>query len=141
MNSCPRLMTVPFDPKYDTWPNFISQFSHTKKNAITLINTQYLLSDLDNSLPVILSSLSMTCITHLILHNKFHYKHLLQYRWIYHLQWKRFYQSVLHFPPNEYELRVWCLVLSFFNFNFAITLNLKDKVSGEWLLKFLSLTQ
>lgn len=74
-----------------------------KKNAITLINTQYLLSDLDNSLPVILSSLSMTCITHLILHNKLHYKHLLQYRWIYHLQWKRFYQSVLHFPPNEYE--------------------------------------
>ena len=80
-----------------TRPNFISQFSHTKKNAITLINTQYLLSDLDNSLPVILSSLSMTCITHLILHNKFHHKHLLQYRWIYHLQWKKFYQSVLHF--------------------------------------------
>lgn len=33
MTSCLGLMTVPFDPKYDTCPNFISQFSHTKKKC------------------------------------------------------------------------------------------------------------
>jgi hypothetical protein len=53
-----------------------------------IIFFQYLLPDLDHSLPEILSFHSMAVSTHLGLNNIIHHKHLLQDSTIHHLEKK-----------------------------------------------------